>query len=180
MKAKLQLIVNGLKTVFRLPSNIVIAAVFAFMGLFVAIWITNIPLLKEMVFGDTFSLTSKVDIIITSFGALESNFHAFSRTMTLLIVTLFGINFAMVIHYLRKRFVLDRSAGTSIIGTIFGMLGVGCASCGSILVTSLFGTALIGLLPFKGLEFGVIGVLILIYSIYLSSKKIMNPGVCEF
>ena len=180
MKRRLQFVLDGLKTVFRRPGNVATAAVFAFIGLFAAIWITNLPLLGEVLFGDAFPFASRLEILATSFGAIESNFHVFSRTVTILIVTLFGVNTAMALHYLKGRFALDRSAGTGFVGTVFGMLGVGCASCGSIIASSVLGTAVVGILPFRGLEFGLIGILILSFSIYLTAKRISEPEVCAF
>lgn len=178
MPKKLQLVRDALVAVFRRPSGIMTAAVFSLLGLFVAVWITNLPLLKEVLFGSRFGLGAKLEILVTSLGAIESNFHAFSRTITLAIVFLFGINVAMVVHYLRDRFALDRAAGTGIAGTIVGMLGVGCASCGSVLVSALFGSGVVALLPLHGVEFGLFGIAILLVSIYLAAKKISRPETC--
>ena len=63
------------------------------------------------------------------------------------------------------------------------MLGVGCAACGSILLTTVLAWvgagALIRLLPLQGEEFGIIGVILLAISIFLTAKQIDNPVVCK-
>ena len=70
-----------------------------------------------------------------------------------------------------------------VIGIIVGFLGVGCASCGSLILSSIFGLSVtasfIGFLPFKGLELGILGIVILLISIYLVAKKIQDPLMCK-
>jgi len=180
MTTRPQLALSGLKKVFSRPSGVATAAVFAFIAFFIAIWITNISLLKEVLFGDSFSFSARIEILLSSFGGIKSNFAATSRVITLLITSLFGVNASMVAHYLKRRFVLDRAAGSSILGTVFGMLGVGCASCGSVIVSTLLGASFVGMLPFKGLEFGMIGIVILLISVYLIAIKIAKPETCSF
>lgn len=179
MKRRLQIVKEGFETVFRHSKYLFAAAVFSFATFLFAIWLPNLELLKEVLFSATFSFSSKVTILYTSLWNIQSNFHGFGRTVLLLISILFGVNAAMVIFYLKKTFRVGREAGSGILGTIFGMLGVGCASCGSVIASALFGTALVGVLPFRGLEFGVIGIGFLVFSIYLASRKIVMPNVCK-
>ena len=67
-------------------------------------------------------------------------------------------------------------------GIAFSLLGVGCASCGSVILTSLIGfasaTVVLGLLPLRGIEFGIIGIIILVLAMRLTIKKINQPLVC--
>jgi len=68
-------------------------------------------------------------------------------------------------------------------GLISGIFGIGCAACGTLVLTPLL--ALIGaggivaLLPFGGQEFGVFGVGMLGFSIFVIAKKIQEPLVCK-
>jgi len=68
------------------------------------------------------------------------------------------------------------------VGVTASMLGVGCASCGSVVLTSLIGfgsaTVIVGSLPFRGQEFGFIGIVILMFAISFTLKKINQPYVC--
>ena len=59
---------------------------------------------------------------------------------------------------------------------------MGCAACGSVILTAFLGTigagGLLLLLPFHGAEFGIIGLLLLCASIRYLIKKIAEPLVC--
>jgi len=179
MRDRLKTLTQGLVTVFRHPAFVVLGLVVASVTFSFALWLSNLDLLKAVLFTDTFSGSSKFTILLTSIGNIESNYHLFGRVVIISVSLLFGINAAMVIYYLKCRFVIDRAAGAGVAGTIFAMLGVGCASCGSVIVASVFGTTAVGLLPFRGLEFGLIGIAFLIFSIYLAAGKIVTPEVCK-
>jgi len=73
--------------------------------------------------------------------------------------------------------------GVSLAGVATSLLGVGCASCGSVVLTSLVGfgsaTTVLGILPFRGREFGFLGIIILLIAISFTLKKINQPYVCE-
>src|SRR3989344_4842906 len=62
-------------------------------------------------------------------------------------------------------------------------LGLGCSACGSLILSSLIGltatTAVIDWLPLEGLEFGLLGIFILLLAIYLTAYKISAPNDCK-
>ena len=104
-------------------------------------------------------------------------FITFSVTTILITSILSGILLSMLFF---KFSVCHSISGKGIFGFVgsgIGAFGVGCPTCGAF----LFG--LIGLplaliyLPFKGLELQVLGILVLIVSIYLTGKSIRN--VCK-
>jgi len=70
-----------------------------------------------------------------------------------------------------------------IAGLLSALLGIGCASCGPLLIAGLLPFLGLGsflpLLPFKGHEFEILGILILIFSVTLLSKEAVKPAVCE-
>jgi len=80
---------------------------------------------------------------------------------------------------------MKESAGikTSTVGLVLGVLGIGCASCGSLVLASLFSLLGLGgvfaMLPFGGVEFAVIGLIMLVISTYYLLKKIHDPMVCK-
>jgi len=78
---------------------------------------------------------------------------------------------------------MERSAGTSLVGMITGLLGVGCASCGSVILSSVFGVGatagFIGVLPLRGSEFGLLGVALLLWANYSIALKVQQPLICS-
>lgn len=104
------------------------------------------------------------------------------RWPILVMAGLFGLNAALIVQYMRRQVRLNRVAGASAVGVLVGLLGVGCASCGSVFLTSLLGVgATVGALswlPLRGQEFTWLGILIVTASIFSIAKKIIDPETC--
>ena len=179
------MIFQALQKVFRKPlytllALIVSAVVFAF-----AVWFPNISLIVEVMGHPGISFSQKLDLPISLLGSIATNFTLLSASYTIAIALLFGVNLAMTIYFLRRKISEVRQSGvaTGFIGLASGVLGMGCAACGSLLLTS--GLSLIGasgilaFLPLAGGEFGILGVILLVVSIYLIAKQIQNPAVCK-
>lgn len=164
--------------VFTRPAYVLLASVFALLALFIAIWLPNLELLKIVLFTDTFSARSNAAILFASFWNIQTSFQAFARIVTLLVSALFGANMALLVWLLKRRYALGREAGASVFGTVLGLIGVGCASCGSVIAAALVGTAFVAMMPLRGLEFGLLGILVLMFSAYLTAKAIVRPAVC--
>jgi hypothetical protein len=179
------MIFQALQKVFRKPlytllALIVSAVVFAF-----AVWFPNISLIVEVMGHPGISFSQKLDLPISLLGSIATNFTLLSASYTIAIALLFGVNLAMTIYFLRRKISEVRQSGvaTGFIGLASGVLGMGCAACGSLLLTS--GLSLVGasgilaFLPLAGGEFGILGVILLLASIYLIAKQIQNPAVCK-
>ena len=179
------MIFQALQKVFRKPlytllALIVSAVVFAF-----TVWFPNISLIVEVMGHPGISFSQKLDLPISLLGSIATNFTLLSASYTVAIALLFGVNLAMTIYFLRRKISEVRQSGvvTGFIGLTSGVLGVGCAACGSLLLTS--GLSLVGasgilaFLPLAGGEFGILGVILLLASIYLIAKQIQNPAICK-
>lgn len=103
--------------------------------------------------------------------------------LILLMAGLFGIDASLIAHYMRRQMRVSRAAGASAFGMLVGLLGVGCASCGSVFLTSLVGMgATVGALswlPLHGQEFTWLGILIAIFSMFSVAGKIVAPQACR-
>jgi len=143
-------------------------------------WIPNRTLVLFSIQSD---LISFWNLMVQSPAIFFSNTSVFGAAFTLLVIVLSGLNMAMLLYYLRRKIILEKNAGTGVVGIVVGLMGVGCVSCGSVILSSVIGFAatarIIGVLPFGGLEFGVVGILLLLFSIIQLSKKIINPAVCR-
>ena len=169
--------------VFSNPKYILLSIATFFIVLTTAIWLPNLNFLHHIVISDTFSSSQKIGIISSVFGSIQTNFTPASRITTILISLLFAINISFFVFYILRAAKLSRSAGIGFWGFLVGLIAIGCASCGSVILTSFFGIAttagFIGLLPLKGQEFGLLSIVLLSISIYLLSKKIKDPLVCN-
>lgn len=174
-----------LKRVFRHVRYIVGATGVAFMVLSAALLLPNYTTLVQILFSGSVSFVSKVSFVLSLYASLLTNFTVFSALYLILVSVLFGINIALLTFYIRRR--QERSHNTtahlaSIGGIISAVLGIGCAACGSVVLTavlSLFGAGgLLLILPLHGIEFGIIGFILLLVSIRYLIKRINDPFVC--
>ena len=179
----MQFFLFSFRYVFSKPRYIVLSIAVFIIVLTLAIWLPNLNFLRHITISDTFSSSQKIGIIASVFGSFQTNFTPFSRAITILVSLLFAINFSFFVYFFLRaaRFSKETGIGTS--GFIFGIIGIGCATCGSVILSSILGigatAGFIGILPLKGQEFGILSIILLSISIYLLSKKIKDPLVCN-
>lgn len=155
------------------------AVVFAF-----AVWFPNFSLIVSIMGHPGVSFADKLDLPISLLGSIVTNFTLLSASYTIAIAVLFGMNVSMVVYFLRRRIDEVKHAGlaTGLFGITSGVLGMGCAACGSFLLTSMLAFAgasgILAFLPLRGGEFGMLGVLLLGIALYMTAKKIQDPAVC--
>ena len=179
------MIFQALQKVFRKPVYVVIALVVSASVFVLAVWLPNIRLVADIVSSPDVPLSSKLELPLSLLGSIVTNFTVLSASYTIAIAVLFGVNLAMVMYFLKRKISEVKQTGitTGFLGIASGVLGVGCAACGSFLLTS--GLSLVGasgilaFLPFAGAEFGIIGVILLSVSVYITAKQIQNPAVCK-
>lgn len=149
----------------------------------ILIYLSTYQFLIFVVTTNIFNIWQKISIFYSSLGVFTINFTATSRIMALLVSVFTAINISMLVFYLRRRIKRQRDWGVGFVGIIFGIVGVGCISCGSVLLSTFIGFSssiiLLKFLPLKGVEFSLIGIFLILLSIYLLSKKIINPEVCR-
>lgn len=176
-------LIFSIKQVFSKPRYIVLSVIAFLFVLTLAIWLPNINFLAHTATSNLFSISEKFGILSSIFGSFGTNFTVFSRIITITLAFLFAINFSFFTYFLLRSSRLNREAGIGTTGFILGLIGVGCASCGSVILTSFLGVSsaagFIGVMPLKGQEFGLLSIVFLSISIYFISKKIKDPIVCN-
>ena len=174
-------------SVLRKPLYLSLTSIVAWLILSVSILFPNASLLWQVMGSSSMTLFAKIQFVATFYGALVTNFTPFSATYTILISLLFAINVSLLVFYIRRQRSIFKGVGhvsvAGVGGLTAGFLGIGCAACGTFVLTSLL--ALIGagsiltILPLKGQELGVLAVGLLAYSVYALIKKINAPLICE-
>ena len=156
---------SAFKEVFVKPGYWVLAIVFAFIIFSVNPLIRNYRLVTE-----------NPEFIITVILAAPSSTAIGPFTTMTLVAVLAGIVLAFSIFLVTRQIKSGIAAGAS--GIIVGLLAPSCPACaiGILSVVGLGG--FLSVLPFKGQELGVIGVLILVGSMFFLSNKIATK-VCK-
>lgn len=169
--------------IFRQPKYLVFTLLIALILIAFAAWLPNIHLITKAMTSSTMTLWQKTNLITSLLGSLQTNFTTLSRNLTILSATLTGVQASLLIYYVRRSILIQREVGASVAGMASSLLGVGCASCGSVVLTSIIGfssaTTLLGILPFRGQEFGFVGIAILLGAISFTLRKINQPLDCE-
>ncbi len=174
-----------LKTVFsnlRLTLTALVATVIVFT---ISVWLPNWRLLVELMPSEIATTSEKASLLWSLYGSIQTNFTLVSASYTIAIAILFGMNIALFAHYIKTRrgAISGSSSAVGLGGLVSGFFGVGCAACGTFILTAVLGlvggAGLIAFLPLGGEEFGILGVLLLGYSSYLLIKKIREPLVCD-
>ncbi len=164
------------------PKYLTVAIAVSLMVIAFAAWLPNLHLIIKTMTSSTMTLWQKTNLLTGLLGSLQTNFTPLSRAVTFVSAGLAGVQASLLVYYLRQTSKAAQSMGMSALGVATSMLGVGCASCGSVVLTSLIGfgsaTAVLGFLPLRGQEFGFIGIVILLFAISFTLKKIHQPYVC--
>jgi hypothetical protein len=147
-----------------------------------AAWLPNLHLITKTMSSSTMTVWQKTSLLTALLGSIQTNFTPLSRTLTVISAALTGVQTSLLIYYLCQSARIQTEMGVSLAGVAASVLGVGCASCGSVVLTSLIGfgsaTTVLGILPFRGQEFGFIGIGILLLAIAYTTKKINQPFTC--
>ncbi len=181
------MVAAGLRQVFTDARYVLLATTTGLAVFIVATWLPNLGLVWQIVASGSVPLADKANILVALIGSIATNFTVFSALSTIAIAVLFGANVAMIAYYfgLRRRLVRQPGqAGTmaSLGGLASGFFGVGCAACGTFVLSPVLSfvgaSGLVALLPFGGEEFGALGVAMLGFSLVITAKRIAEPVAC--
>lgn len=176
---------DAFRIVFRNWSYAALSVAVSLAVFVMATWFPNFRLLWAIWTDSSAALVDKVTLPIRLLESIATNFTLLSASYTIVIALLVGINIAFIIHILKRQKQQLSAAGitTGTFGILSGATGLGCAACGSLVISSLLattgGASILTLLPFRGGEFGILGVILLGTSTYFLAKHITKPPVCE-
>lgn len=179
------MLIQALQKIFRKPVYVVFALVVSASVFVLAVWLPNIRLVAGIVSSPDVPFVTKFELPLSLLGSIGTNFTLLSASYTIAIAILFGMYIAMTIYFLKHKIKEVGQGGviTGFLGVTSGVFGVGCAACGSFLLTSVFSlvgaSSALAFLPLGGSEFGIIGVLLLATAVYMTAKQIENSLVCK-
>lgn len=115
-------------------------------------------------------------------GRDRHELHGVGAVLAVTVALLFGLNVAFTVHFVR-RWLADRQAtGLGVTGLLAAVFGVGCASCGAVVLSFLVGTgaaaSMVGVLPLGGHEFNLLAVAALAAALAVTVRKLAHPDAC--
>jgi len=104
-----------------------------------------------------------------------------SFSLTFIVATLAGVNVSLAIFKIKGStlFNLKKSGSASTFGSTLAVFTPGCPACTTSLTTVLAVVGGLSIFPLLGLEFKILSVGALIFSIYWISKKLNQPSTCS-
>lgn len=162
MKDKIRQTIDYLRATMR-GKTLVLALVLSLSIFFFLGVINNFVLFFSALFTGNFLLVWGLIV-----GIFTSQMW-FSIVSVLIVSVLTGINLALIITRARQL----RSTGATGVAAFFGMLISGCPSCATGILPVL-GIG-VGFLPFHGLEFSALAIIILLVSLYWNAQS----GQCK-
>jgi len=98
---------------------------------------------------------------------------------TIILSFLFGINLSLIIFRFKEIKKYNNESGTGIFTSVLSLFSAGCPVCSftilSFLIPGLSATFSLAILPFKGLEIQLLGILLLLIGIFILTKE----NVCK-
>lgn len=176
-------VISSVKTVLSRPRYIALSAFVAVSLVIINSLLPQRELIKTIFSSETFSWSARVKIVWNLLVTLGANVTLFGKVLSIAVALTAGLSIALLVYYFRRRLQLDLAGGSSLVGIILSFIGVGCASCGSVILSSFIGlsatAAFIGFLPLGGLEIGLLSLVLLGWSIVSVTKKIQDPLLCK-
>jgi hypothetical protein len=180
-----KVIVQAGREVFVRPAYLALALAVATITFALLLWAPNFRLIATVFTTPDVALALKARLLLSLLAPAATSFDALALFNALAIPLLFGIDIALIAFFLRQRSAqLPRGEmAASVGGAATGVIVAGCAACGPFLLVtllSLFGaTGALALLPWRGGELGLLGVALLLLSIYLIARRIVASMFCE-
>ena len=165
--------------VFRRWQNLCMLLMLTLVIFMITLWLPSAPLILFILTHaspeDALNILSSLlrGLIIE----MPFNVTAFSMVFSFLI----SLNVVLFTFFVRMTRVAQlRFSFNTFAGFIAGLFGLGCAACGSFLLSP--GTFFIGgilvWLPYHGLELGYLGLFLLVFSAYKTTRAINSPSAC--
>ena len=179
------MVTRALLQVFSRPLYVAVAGVlFLSISALTLVW-SNLSLIRYAAASEAVSITALIELVWTLVIAAPTSMGYLSAGLTVAAILLVSLILSILLYMWRSRTVpnpVGRSLSGAGVGTVAAFFGVGCAACGSMLLTallSLFGaSAILAYLPLHGLEFTLLALLLLLYTLYTLAKLIGQPKVC--
>ena len=179
----MQNIVSGMSLIVKRKDSRLIIIISTLIFLFLLLLTQNGLAAKQVLAFEIIPLYKRISLSLFTLFDISSTFTTGSLILAILGSLLGGINLSLAYTYMKLRGeVILKSGLYSGFGLLLAFFGVGCAACGTALLSVVLGffgmSAMLNLLPYQGQEIGYIGLIFLIFATYSLAQKVATPNVC--
>ncbi|MEF8800795.1 MAG: hypothetical protein V5A38_13725 [Halolamina sp.] len=165
-----RLIARTVRLVLSLPAYAVLAFVAATTALSTFVLSQNPQFVSAVVINGSADPVSRLRALLGLYPGFGSAYSVPVAVVLLSISVLVGVNIAMLVYHVRTHDLGAREGTGSAAGVALGIVGAGCAACGSAIlggVLTLVGAgAALTLLPLHGLEFALLAFVAVLLSLF--------------
>jgi hypothetical protein len=171
-------------SIFSQGRYVVLASLVSWVIFSLIMWLPNTAAIATV--WQSHDVWALIVFLLSLYAGVFTVYSWFTGLSVLLLSVLLGVQLALLMHFIRSR---QATAGTvvrvkllSVGSTVAAAFGIGCAACGSLLLSSLLatvgGAAFMLWLPLHGGELSVIAVAVLLYSCWRLLREIGKVSVC--
>lgn len=176
-------LVTSLSLIMRRKDSRLVIIISTFLFLFLLLAVHNGKNAYDVFSFDSLSFNKRLSLATSTLFNITNVFTGGALILAILGSFLGGINLSLAYTYMRLRGTVILHSGLySGIGLLFAFFGVGCAACGTALLSVLLGffgfSAMLHVLPYQGQEIGYIGLIFLSIATYTLAQKVAVPNVC--
>lgn len=166
-----------LRDIFRQPQYMLVAVVVATAAFTVYTLLLNYQLLFSLLAsGNVALLTKLVPTLVLGYGeTVGTTTLLFTATISAAI----GVNFTLVMFRLVELSAFGREGAGSLGGMVLAAVAPACPACATAIFAVAGMTSVFAVMPFNGVEFKVVALLLLVGSSFWILSQI-NQKVCEF
>lgn len=167
-----------LRAVFKIPKTYAYMAITALIVYVCTVILSQGANMWNIITLDA-SIFSKMVALISFFTSILDTFSYQSLIIMMITACIVGLQFSLVRLYAQDKLYLAQNK-LNMVGIASTLLGC-LACCGSIIfsvISGLIGVSLQGLLPFAGIEFSYLGLLIACIACLITLRKYHLPQTC--
>lgn len=159
-----------IRLVLSLPTYAVLAVVAAIAALSTFVLSQNPQFVSAVVIYGNADRLTRFRALLGLYPGFGSAYSIPVAVVLVSVSVLVGINIAMLVYHVREHDLGAREGTGSAAGVALGIVGAGCAACGSAIlggVLTLVGAgAALTLLPLHGLEFALLAFVAVLFSLF--------------
>lgn len=164
-----RLLARTVKLVLGIPMYAALASLYAVTAVSVFAISQNLALVRFLVTGPL-APADRARILLDLYPLLGPLYRPVTGIALVGVAVLVGVDLALVTYHVREHGLSTEGSSGSAVGVFLGVLGAGCAACGSAVLVGLLslvgGAGLVTLLPLEGLEFTILAAGVLVLSLF--------------
>lgn len=164
-----RLLGRTVRLVLGIPLYATLAILYAMTALSIFSVSQNLALVYFLLTGPL-AFADRARILLDLYPLLGPLYRPVTGIALVGVAVLVGVDLALVTYHVREHGLSTEGSSGSAVGVFLGVLGAGCAACGSAILVGILslvgGAGLVTLLPLEGLEFTLIAAGVLVLSLF--------------